>query len=81
VWCAFGAVPLHIPVSEQLGLSTAQTSSWIFIVWFRSAVASIATSLYFRQPIPITWAIPGLFYLGTLADRFSFAELVGANLV
>jgi predicted benzoate:H+ symporter BenE len=41
VWYAFGAVPLHIAVSGQLGLSTAQTSSWIFIVWFSGAVASI----------------------------------------
>lgn len=81
VWYAFGAVPLHIAVSAQLGLSTAQTSSWIFIVWFSGAVATIAMSLYFRQPIPITWTIPGLIYLGTLADRFTFAELVGANLV
>jgi benzoate membrane transport protein len=81
VWYAFGAVPLHIAVSEQLGLSTAQTSSWIFIVWFSGAVSTIVTSLYFRQPIPITWTIPGLIYLGTLADRFSFAELVGANLI
>ena len=81
VWYAFGAVPLHIGVSEQLGLSTAQTSSWIFIVWFSGAVATIAVSLYYRQPIPITWTIPGLIYLGTLANRFTFAELVGANLV
>jgi benzoate membrane transport protein len=81
VWYAFGAVPLHIAVSAQLGLSTAQTSSWIFIVWFSGAVATIAMSLYFRQPIPITWTIPGLIFLGTLADRFTFAELAGANLV
>jgi benzoate membrane transport protein len=81
VWYAFGAVPLHISVSEQLGLTIAQTSSWIFIVWFSGAVSSIAASLWFRQPIPITWTIPGLVYLGTLVDRFSFAELVGANLV
>ncbi len=81
VWYAFGAVPLHIAVSGQLGLSTAQTSSWIFIVWFSGAVASIWLSLQYRQPIPITWTIPGLVYLGTLADRFSFAELVGANLI
>lgn len=81
VWYAFGAVPLHIAVSQQLGLSTAQTSSWIFIVWFAGAVSTIAMSLYFRQPIPITWTIPGLIYLGTLADRFSFAEIVGANLI
>jgi benzoate membrane transport protein len=81
VWYAFGAVPLHIAVSEQLGLSTAQTSSWIFIVWFSGAIATIAMSFYFRQPIPITWTIPGLIFLGTLADRFTFAELIGANLV
>jgi benzoate membrane transport protein len=81
VWYAFGAVPLHIAVSGQLGLSTAQTSSWIFIVWLSGAVATIWLSLQFRQPIPITWTIPGLVYLGTLTDRFSFAEIVGANVV
>ncbi len=81
VWYAFGAVPLHIAVSAQLHLSTAQTSSWIFIVWFSGALSSIGTSLYFRQPIPITWTIPGLIYLGTLAGQFSFPELVGANLI
>jgi benzoate membrane transport protein len=81
VWYAFGAVPLHIAVSGQLSLSTAQTSSWIFIVWFSGAIATIWLSLQFRQPIPITWTLPGLVYLGTLADRFSFAEIAGANLV
>src|SRR5215475_2648649 len=81
VWYAFGTVPLHIAVCGQLGLTTAQSSSWMFIVWFSGALASIALSLHFRQPIPITWTIPGLIYLGTLAGRFSFPELVGANLV
>ena len=81
VWYAFGAVPLHIGVSGQLGLTVGQTSSWIFIVWFSGAISSIALSIYLRQPIPITWTIPGLIYLGTLADRFTFPELVGANLV
>ncbi len=81
VWYAFGAVPLHIAVSGQLGLSTAQSSSWMFIVWFSGAIASIALSLKFRQPIPITWSIPGLVYLGTLSSQYSFAEMVGANLL
>lgn len=81
VWYAFGAVPLHIAVSGQLGLTTAQTSSWIFVVWFSGAIATIWLSFQFRQPIPITWTLPGLVYLGTLADRFSFAEIAAANLV
>jgi benzoate membrane transport protein len=81
LWYAFGAVPLQIAVAEQLGLSTPETSSWMFIVWFGGALSSIILSLHYRQPISITWTIPGLVYLGTLAGRFSFAELVGANLV
>jgi len=78
---AFGAVALHIGVSGQLGLSVEQTTSWIFIVWFSGAVSSIALSVYFRQPIPITWTIPGMIYLGIFGHRLSFAEIVGANLI
>ncbi len=81
VWYAFGAVPLQIAVSEQLGLTPVQSSSWIFIIWFSGGVSSIALSLYFRQPIPITWTIPGLIYLGTLSGRFTFSELAGASLL
>ena len=75
VWYAFGAVPLHIGVSQQLGITTAETSSWIFIVWFGGAISSISLSIYYRQPIPVTWTIPGLIYLGTLAGQYTFAEL------
>ena len=81
VWYAFGAVPLHIAVAGQLGLSSDQSSSWIFIIWTSGAVSSIALSLYFRLPIPITWSIPGLIYLGTLAGEFTFSEIVAANLI
>jgi benzoate membrane transport protein len=81
VWYAFGTVPLHIAVSGQLGLTTDQSSSWMFIVWCTGAFASIGLSLAYRQPIPITWTIPGLVYLGTLAGQYSIAELAGANLV
>jgi benzoate membrane transport protein len=53
----------------------------VFIVWASGAVSSIGLCLYLRQPVPITWTIPGLIYLGTLAGEFTFAEMVGANLV
>ncbi|MDP6549085.1 MAG: benzoate/H(+) symporter BenE family transporter [Dehalococcoidia bacterium] len=81
VWYSFGAVPLHIAVAGQLGLTAGESSSWIFVIWTSGAVSSIALSLYYRMPIPITWSIPGLIYLGTLAGEFSFCEMVGANLV
>lgn len=81
IWFASGMVPLQIAVSAQLGLGAAQISSWIFIVWASAAASSLALSLYYRQPIPITWTIPGLVYMGTLAGHYTFAELTGANLM
>jgi benzoate membrane transport protein len=81
VWYAFGTVPLQIAVSGQFGLTADQSSSWMFIVWFSGAIASIGLSLSYRQPIPITWSIPALVYLGTLAGQYTIAEVVGANLV
>ncbi|MBC8337495.1 MAG: benzoate/H(+) symporter BenE family transporter [Alphaproteobacteria bacterium] len=81
VWYAFGALPLHLEVAGQLGLSSTESSSWVFVIWFSSAITSILLSFYYRLPIPITWTIPGLIYLGTLSGQFTFAELVGANLM
>ena len=57
VWFAFGAVPLQVAVAGQLGLTSAETSSWIFIVWFGGAVSSIGLALTLRQPVMITWTI------------------------
>ena len=81
VWYAFGALPLHLEVAAALGLSRAESSSWIFSVWFASAIVTVGLSFYYRLPIPITWTIPGLIYIGTLAGRFDFPEIVGANLM
>ncbi len=80
-WFAFGTVPIHLAIASQLGLSPAQSSSWIFIVWFGGAISTIAIDLYYRQPIPITWTGPGLIYLGTLVGHFQYSEIVGACLM
>ena len=81
VWYAFGALPLHLEVAAALGLTRAESSSWIFIIWLAGAATTVGLSLFYRQPIPITWTIPGMIYLGTLAGQFTFQEIVGANLV
>ena len=81
VYYAFAGLPLHLAISQQLGLTPSQTSSWVFIVWFNGALWTICVCLYYRQPIPITWTVPGLIYLGSLAGQFSFAEIVGGNLM
>lgn len=80
-WYAFAGIPLHLAVAAQLNLSSGETASWILIVWVTSAAASIGASLFYRVPLPITWTIPGIIYLGALAGRFSYADIVGANLL
>ena len=81
LWYAFAGIPLHLAVATQLKLSPGETASWVLIVWLTSAAASIGVSFFYRVPIPITWTIPGIIYLGALAGRFSYAEIVGANLL
>jgi benzoate membrane transport protein len=81
IWYAFAGIPLHLAVASQLHLSASETASWILIVWLTSAAASIGASLVYRIPVPITWTIPGIIYLGALAGHFSYAEIVGANLL
>lgn len=81
VWYACGGVPLQLSVAAQLGLAAAQTSSAVFVVWTSGALASIVLSLRTRQPLPVTWTIPGLVYLGTLGSRFPLPEIFGGVLV
>src|SRR4051794_32893248 len=81
IWYAVGMVPVQIAAVGQFGLEAAQVSSWIFIIWASGAVASIALSLVYRQPIPITSTIPGLLFLATMAGSYSYSELIGANLL
>lgn len=81
IWYACGALPLQIEINNQMGLSAAEASSWMFIIWFSGAVTSILLGLYYRLPLPVTWTVPGLVYLGTLGGAFSFAEIAAASFV
>ena len=76
VWYACAGLPVQLAVADQLALSTGS----VFIVWASGAAASIALSASLKQPIPIMWSIPALVYVGSLAGRFSAAEIAGGVL-
>ena len=65
VWYACGALPLQLAVTDALGFASGS----VFIVWASGAVASMVLGLRLRQPIAITWSIPALVYLGSVAGR------------
>jgi benzoate membrane transport protein len=52
-----------------------------FVIWLTGAIASIPLTLRYRQPLAITWTIPGLVFLASTGDRYSPGELAGASLV
>jgi benzoate membrane transport protein len=81
LWYAFGAIPIQLSATEQLRLPADIASSWFFIIWFTGAVASIPLTLRYRQPLAITWTIPGLVFLASTGDRYTPSELAGASLV
>jgi benzoate membrane transport protein len=81
LWYAFGAIPIQLSATEQLQLPPDIASSWFFVIWVTGAIASIPLTLRYRQPLAITWTIPGLVFLASTGDRYSPGELAGASLV
>ena len=80
-WFACGMVPLQVAAAAKLGLTAGQASSLMCSVWLAGAVATLALSLIYRQPLPITWNTAALIYLVAMADQFTLPELMGANLL
>lgn len=80
LWYAFGAIPLQLAATDSLDLTPEAASSWFFIIWFTGAVTSIPLTLRYRQPLAITWTIPGLVFLAAVGDRYTLSEIAGASL-
>jgi benzoate membrane transport protein len=81
LWYAVGMVPVQIAVIASFGLDHAQVSSWMFIIWATGALSSFVLSLIYRQPLATTSSLSALIFLGTLANRFTFEEIAGAQLM
>jgi benzoate membrane transport protein len=80
LWYAFGAIPIQLEAAASFRLTPEAASSWFFIIWFTGAVSSILFTLRYRQPLAITWTIPGLVFLATVGDRYTLPEIAGASL-
>ena len=80
LWYAFGAIPIQLEAAASFDLTPEAASSWFFIIWFTGAVSSILFTLRYRQPLAITWTIPGLVFLATVSDLYTLPEIAGASL-
>ena len=61
-----------------LGLSDAQTSGWIVVVYGLPAVPSLVLTFRYRQPLLLTGNVFAIIFFASLGDQFGFQELSGA---
>lgn len=81
VFYLFGAVPVFLGITATMHLSAREISSWYFIAFLTSGIATMVLSLRYRQPLAIGFSLPGLVLLSTAGARYSLAELMGACLL
>ena len=81
IFIAVLSIVLTAAGPQGLGLSGAQTSSWIVVIYGLPAIPSVVLAFRYRQPMLLTGNVFAIIFFGSLGDQFSFAELSGASLL
>ncbi len=71
------AIPLE--AASELGLSPAETSTWIMVLYGLSSLIAIFLILRYRQPLVMTGNVFILLFVLLLGGELSFSELVAAT--
>lgn len=74
---------LSVPLTaaEKLGLSSAETASWILVGYGIPGVLSLVLAYRHRQPLLMTANIFALIFVASLGNELTYAELVGAYML
>lgn len=70
-------IPLE--AASELGLSPAETSTWIMVLYGLSSLIAIFLILRYRQPLVMTGNVFILLFVLLLGGELSFSELVAAT--
>ncbi|WP_221930871.1 benzoate/H(+) symporter BenE family transporter [Telmatospirillum sp. J64-1] len=73
-----GPALIIIGAAEAGGLSSAQTVSWLFAVYFLGGLISLILATYYMQPIVGAYSIPGAAIMLTALQTFDFSQAIGA---
>jgi benzoate membrane transport protein len=79
IFIAVLSVPLT--AAGELGLSSAETASWILVVYAIPGLLSLALAFRYRQPLLMTGNIFALIFVVSLGNELSYAEIVGAYML
>ncbi|SEK78324.1 benzoate membrane transport protein [Roseateles sp. YR242] len=74
------SVAIIFQATQQLGATSAQTSSWIWALGLGMGITSLGLSLWTRQPVLTAWSTPGAALLAATSG-VRMEEAVGAFIV
>jgi benzoate membrane transport protein len=66
---------------KGLGLSDAQTSGWIAVLYGLPTLIALVMTVRYRQPLLLTGNIFAIIFFVSLGDRVSYPELAGASML
>lgn len=72
---------LPLAAAEEMGLSAAETASWIVAVYGLPGILSLVLTFRYRQPLLLTGNFFVLIFIVSLGSRLSYPELIGASVV
>jgi benzoate membrane transport protein len=81
IFIAVLSIILTAAGSRGLGLSGAQTSSWIAVIYGLPAIPSVLLTVRYREPMLLTGNVFAIIFFASLGHQFTFAELCGASLI
>lgn len=76
-----GPLLIVITAAQNGNLTSSQTISWIFAVYFFAGVIGIILPLVYKMPIPGAYSVPGAVLMTQAVTHYHFNELVGAYLI
>lgn len=71
-------ISVLLGAAVKIGLSEAQTASWLLVSWGIPGVLTITFALTTRQPLLFTGNIFALIFVSSLGDRLTYPEIVFA---
>lgn len=79
IFIAVLALPLK--AAEDLGLSQAETATWLVAIYGLPGAIALVLALRFREPLLLTGNLFVLIFISRLAGQVPWNELVGASIV
>lgn len=81
IMISIAVLTIPLDAAANLGLSPAQTASWILALYGVQGLFSILLVLRYRQPLLVTGNLFVLIFIASLGSQLSWPELVGASMV